>query len=146
MRLVGLLAMAFVLALAVVLIPAAQRGYVSAAEKGTIELLEEATKVPEVGRDFSDVHKGYLREESPTITCGGYEAGEDAKTYYYGFKRLDGYCVARSFLANDSSEAWSCARAFCLNCSKVEDITDRFGAEEGRFAGSMLTSKYCPSR
>ncbi len=102
----------------------------------------EATQMPDVNKDWERNFPAYLQPGVKEKTCGAMPADTNSQKYYFGFRRSDGFCAAQGFLANNSNEAWTCARQFCQTC-QIEDLT---GVMKTSITGEGLTplDRYCP--
>ncbi|MBI5695176.1 MAG: hypothetical protein HZC51_05450 [Nitrospirae bacterium] len=105
-----------------------------------------SASMPTTDDAWSKANSGYATPGNARKTCSGREIiGES--TYYFGFKReWDGACMTGKFIANDSTEAWKCARDYCQTCNKVEDLTELMSAYNNKpsaFDGQVMMT-YCP--
>jgi hypothetical protein len=108
--------------------------------------MEKSTQMPNSSSgQFSNTMKGYLRPGMQETTCSGDIATANAGHYYFGFKRTDGYCSTMDVFANNSDEAWSCAREHCTDCGGIEDITSQVKENPALFGENTLNG-YCPAR
>lgn len=104
--------------------------------------IEKSTKAPDKSY-WKGTFRGYASPGYTSKTCGGNHPGPGVQSYFFGFKRQDGFCTAREFVANNSNEAWMCARQSCSNCGTIEDITG--GVRDSMLEiGNNPIYSYCP--
>jgi len=117
---------------------------VYAASYDVYDPAKEATQAPDVNKNWEQTFPAYLHQDKAEKTCGAMPANNDIQHYYFGFKRGDGFCAAQGFLANNSNEAWTCARQYCQTC-QIEDMTSLMKTS---ITGGELTplDRYCPTK
>ena len=83
-----------------------------------------------------------------TTTCGGNATIIGAQNFFFGIIWANGDCSVQPFYANSFSEAFDCAKLYCLNCD-IEDITNlvqgsRVYTQDGPPTPGI--GSYCPAK